>query len=51
MTVSDICDAMKDSMTDITVDGVTGTINWSEDGEPDKEPKAVTIENGAYTAM
>lgn len=51
MSVSDICDALKTSMTEITVDGVTGHITWTEDGEPSKEPKAVKIENGAYTAM
>ena len=39
-------------MTEIKVDGLTGTgITWSADGEPTKAPKAVKIENGAYTAM
>ena len=36
MSVSDICDAMKTAMTEIELDGVTGTITWTEDGEPDK---------------
>lgn len=51
MSVSDIGDAMKKAMVDITVDGVTGKIDWSENGEPEKEPKAVVIENGTYVAM
>ena len=52
MDASAICDAMKVAMTEITVDGLTGSgITWTADGEPNKEPKAVMIENGAYTAM
>lgn len=52
MSVSDICDAMKKAMTEITVDGVTGTgIKWSSNGEPTKAPKGVKIVNGAYAAM
>lgn len=51
MSASDICDAMKSAMTEITVNGLTGNITWSADGEPTKEPKAVKIVNGAYTAM
>ena len=52
MSVSEMCDAMKAAMTQITVDGLTGSaITWSEDGEPTKAPKAVVIENGAYKAM
>lgn len=52
MSASDICDAMKKAMTDIKIDGVTGTgITWSASGEPTKAPKAVKIVNGAYAAM
>lgn len=51
MTASETCDAMKAAMTQIQVDGVTGTgITWAADGEPTKAPKAVIIENGAYKA-
>ena len=39
MSASDICDALKVSMT------------WGADGEPNKEPKAVKITDGAYAAM
>jgi len=46
---STICDAMKVSMTKITIDGLTGSgMTWTADGEPNKAPKAVKIENGAY---
>ena len=51
MEISDICEAMKVSMTNIELEGLTGTITWDETGEPDKEPKAVIIEDGAYKAM
>ncbi len=51
MSASDICDAMKSAMTEITVNGLTGNITWSADGESTKEPKAVKIVNGSYTAM
>ena len=52
MSTSDICDAMKGAMTEITYDGLTGkSITWGADGEPSKEPIAVKIENGDYTIM
>lgn len=52
MSASDICDAVKAAMTEITVDGLTGEgMTWSADGEPSKAPKAVKIVNGVYTAM
>lgn len=52
MSVSDMCDAMKKAMTEVSVDGLTDTgMTWSADGEPDKSPKAVVITDGAYKAM
>ncbi len=49
MSVSDICDALEPAMTEIEFDGLTGeAIKFDEQGEPDKAPKAVVIENGAY---
>lgn len=49
MSVSDICDAMEPAMTEIEFNGLTGeNIKFDEQGEPDKAPKAVVIENGAY---
>lgn len=51
MSVSDICEAMKSAMTEIEVEGVTGTITWSADGEPTKTPNAMVIKDGTYTAV
>ena len=52
MSVSDICEAMKTAMTEITLDGLTSEgMTWNAQGEPNKAPKAVKIVNGAYTAM
>ena len=52
MSVSDICEAMKASMGNITITGLTGEISWDvATGEPNKEPKAVVIENGEYQPM
>ena len=49
MSVSEICDLMKGAMVEIELDGLTGdAITWSENGEPEKEPKAVTITDGYY---
>ncbi|MCR4746104.1 MAG: ABC transporter substrate-binding protein [Lachnospiraceae bacterium] len=51
MSVSDICEKMKTGMTEISVEGLTGTITWDASGEPNKEPKGVIIENGSYVSM
>ena len=51
MSVSDICEGMKGAMVEIEVDGVTGKMTWTADGEPNKEAKAMVIKDGAYTAM
>lgn len=49
MSVSDICDAMKVAMTEISIDGLTGAgMTWNAAGEPNKAPKAVKIVNGVY---
>ena len=51
MEVAAIGDAMKVAMTEVSIDGVTGSgITWSANGEPSKEPKAVKIVNGEYVA-
>ena len=43
---------LEKGMTEITLEGVTGDeITWTEDGEPNKAPKAVEIKDGAYAAM
>ncbi len=51
MSNEDISAALTASMLNITLEGLTGTSTWTEDGECDKSPKAVVIENGAYTMM
>ena len=52
MSVSDMCEAMKTAMTEITVDGLTGLgMTWTKEGEPNKEPKAVIVSGGVYKAM
>ena len=49
MSASDICDAMKTAMTEISIDGLTGEqMTWTAAGEPNKAPKAAIIENGKY---
>ncbi|MFQ8997064.1 ABC transporter substrate-binding protein [Allofournierella massiliensis] len=52
MDASTVCDALKAAMTQITVDGLTGEgMKWEATGEVNKAPRAVKIQNGAYTAM
>ena len=49
MDASAICDALKTAMTEISIDGLTGAnMSGNAAGEPDKEPKAAKIVNGAY---
>jgi branched-chain amino acid transport system substrate-binding protein len=49
MSDSDICEAMKVAMTEITIDGLTGSdMSWNESGEPNKAPKAAMIVDGVY---
>ena len=50
-SISEICEGMKAAMTQITVDGLTGSITWTADGEANKEPKGMMIEDGSYTSM
>ena len=52
MSTEELCNALKGAMTQITVDGVTGLgMTWTADGEPNKAPKGMKIQNGAYVAM
>lgn len=52
MSVSDICEAMKTAMTSITYAGVTGSeISWGEDGEPNKAPLVVQIQDGVAVEL
>ncbi len=48
-STSEICDALKEAMTKISYDGVTGKgMTWSSSGEVNKQPMAVIIKDGAY---
>ncbi len=51
MSVSDLCEGMKTAMVEISVEGLTGDITWDASGEPTKDPKAMIIKDGVYTAM
>lgn len=52
MSISDMSDAMKTAMTEISIDGLTGKqITWGEDGEPSKEPTVVVVEDGKYAIL
>lgn len=52
MDASAICDVLKTTFTEISIDGLTGLgMTWSAAGEPNKAPKAVIIKDGAYAAM
>ena len=47
---ADFNEKMVAAMTAITVEGLTGTMTWSADGEPTKSATAVVIKDGAYTS-
>ena len=52
MSVSDMCDAMKTAMTEISIDGVTAKgLTWDASGEPSKDPMVVKIANGDYAVV
>lgn len=39
------------AMTEITLEGLTGSMTWTADGEPTKAATAVVIQDGAYVAF
>jgi branched-chain amino acid transport system substrate-binding protein len=47
---TEICTALSDAFTKITIEGLTGTMSWGEDGEVSKTPTAVVIQDGVYVA-
>ena len=53
MKASDICDKLKKAITDgFSYDGLTGKgMTWSADGAVSKNPKAVVIKDGNYSAL
>jgi len=51
-SASEICDKFKAAMTSLKFDGLTGNgMTWSADGAVSKNPKAVVIKNGSYSAL
>ena len=44
-------EALVAAMTQITVEGVTGSMQWTADGEPAKNATAVVIKDGVYVAF
>lgn len=54
MEASEICEKLKKAITDpdFSYNGLTGSnMKWSEDGAVSKDPKAVIIKDGAYSAL
>lgn len=52
MSVSDLGDALKTAITEISVDGLTGKqLTWEASGEVSKAPNAVIIQDGVYVGM
>ncbi len=52
MSVSDLCEAVKSTIVTIEASGLTSSVmTWDASGEPNKEPKAVVIENGSYVSV
>ncbi len=51
MSAEECCDKLIAAMQQITVEGVTGTMTWSANGEVTKTPTAVIIENGVYVGF
>ena len=48
MSAEDICEALIPVMTQIQVNGLTGSMTWQATGEVSKSPMAVIIKDGVY---
>ena len=48
MTAEEICEALIPVMTQISVDGLTGTLSWDASGEVTKDFDVYVVENGTY---
>ena len=42
---------LEEAMTQIKVEGITGTMTFSKDGDATKSTKLIQIKNGEYTAI
>ena len=50
-SVDEIGAALEEQMKTVSYDGITGSgMTWNENGDVDKEPKAVVIKDGAYVS-
>lgn len=50
MNISDLGSALKEAITQISYDGLTGTgMTWAATGEVNKQPRVFKIQSGAYT--
>lgn len=51
-SATDVCEALKAAMTEITIDGVTAkSLTWEANGEPEKAPMVVKIADGDYAVV
>ena len=51
-SATDVCEALKKAMTEITIDGVTAkSLTWEANGEPEKAPMVVKIADGDYAVV
>lgn len=48
MSAEDICEALIPVMTEITVDGMTGTLSWAATGEVTKDFDVYVVSDGKY---
>ena len=52
MTAEELNDLMMKEFTSMTFDGLTGTgATWSAEGQVNKAPKGMVIQNGVYVGM
>lgn len=51
MTAAELGTKMEETVPTLTLDGLTGAgMTWNENGDVDKEPKAVVIKDGVYVS-
>lgn len=48
---ANLCSKLKDSMTMISVDGLTGTLKWSVNGDVDNDPRIMVIKDGVCSTI
>ncbi len=50
LTAEELCEKLVGAMTSINLDGLTGSLSWSANGEVSKAPAAYIIQGGKYIA-